>query len=219
MLKLEAMDTSSKPTKTYTTHRENQRERILEAAEELFIRKGIDGAKLSEIARAARLTRNTLYEYFPNKQEVAWAILEKIFARAQAEWDEQPGQSGLERLEQFMLLRSGEIETHPEHLRFIVEFNTLYAREANPFRMRQTGQQARQGADDPVTRLIRAGMADGSLRPDLNPELSAAALRNLLSGMNARFALLGELVAQEYGQPVMDIYREICRAFLRGIQA
>jgi AcrR family transcriptional regulator len=207
-----------KPT-LYLNHRENQRERILEVAERLFILHGIDGVNLSDIARAARLTRNTVYEYFPNKQEVAWAILQKIFDHAEADLAGQPDGSGLEQLEHFMLQRINEVKTHPAHLRFIVEFNTLYAREASSERMRQIAGRASAAGEDQVARLVRQGMADGSIHADLDPWLVSAAIWNLLSGMNARFALLEDRVEQEYGQPVMAIYQEICRAFLRGIQS
>jgi hypothetical protein len=37
--------------------------------------------------------------------------------------------------------------------------------------------------------------------------------------MNARFALLGDLITQEYGQDALAIYKEICRSFLRGLQS
>jgi len=40
-----------------------------------------------------------------------------------------------------------------------------------------------------------------------------------LSGMHARFGLLGDLIQQEYGQPALTIYYELCRVFLSGIQS
>ena len=212
------MDNVSKPVKPYQSHRENQRTRILEAAERLFIRDGIDQVNLSDIARAARLTRNTLYEYFPSKQEVAWAILQKIFDQGRAGVEKLPGGNGFQRLEHFMLRMAGRLEALSEHMRFVVEFNSLYAREASADRMRQATGRAGPGSDDLVSQLIYQGLADGSIRPDLDPDLASAAVWNLLSAMNSRFALLGSLISEEYGQPVMAIYQEICRAFLRGIQ-
>ena len=203
-------------TKPYHQHRENQRERILEVAERLFIRDGLDGVSLSDIARAARMTRNTLYEYFPNKQEVAWAIFQKIVADGQgfsADWLLREG-TGYQRIEHFMMGMVSLLNVHPEHLRFIVEFNTLYAREGNPTRVRQMWSGGHQMLAD----MYRQGIADGSLRPGLNPDLLSAAMANLINAVNSRFALLGELIHEEYGYPVMDIYQEICRAFLRGIQ-
>lgn len=213
------MNTAPKPVKPYLSHRENQRARILEAAERLFIRDGIDQVNLSDIARAARLTRNTVYEYFPSKQEVAWSILQKIFDQGRADSEELPGRNGFERLEHFMLRMVTRLEAQSEHMRFVVEFNSLYAREASADRMRQATGQAGPGSGDSVTRMIRQGIADGSIRPDLDIDLASAAVWNLLSGMNSRFALLGNLISEEYGQPAMTIYQEICRAFLRGIQS
>lgn len=206
------------PPKVYHSHRENQRERILEVAERLLIRKGIDNVSLSEIAQEARMTRATLYEYFPNKQEVAWAIFQKVMEdiyAADASHFSQPQGNGLQRIGNFMQMLVGLLETHPEHLRFIVEFNTLYAHEGNPARVRQGWA----GGYENLVQIVRDGIADGSLRPDLNPDLLTAALLNLVAGMNSRFALLGELIQEEYDQPVQAMYREICRAFLRGIQS
>jgi AcrR family transcriptional regulator len=208
--------------KIYTSHRENQRERILEAAERLFIRDGIDIVNMGSIADAARLTRVTLYEYFPNKQEVAWAIFQKIVENknqdAGGEGMSREG-NGFQRLERMLMKWIEELETHPEHLRFIVEFNTLYAREGNPARVRNIVEQAKRDGSNPIKQLIHLGITDGSLRADLDPELISATIPNLMNAVSSRFALLGDLIQVEYGQPVMAMYREICRAFLRGIQS
>ncbi len=209
------VNSSPQPTRVYQSHRAHQRERILEVAESLFVRDGIDRVSLSDIARAARITRATLYEYFPNKQEVAWAIFQQMSEGMPSDWLFKPDGSGLERVEHFMLAMASFLETHPQRLRFIVEFNTLYAREGDPDRVRQAW--AERG--DLLVQCIRQGIEDGSIRPDFDPQLLSAAIFNLLNGMNSRFALLGDLIGVEYGQPVMDMYREICRAFLRGIQS
>ena len=211
------MPAHARPTKTYHNHRESQRERILEVAERLFIRDGIDRVSLSEIARDARMTRNTLYEYFPNKQEVVWAIFQKRVEEGQVGLVDQLqiAGTGFQRVENMLLLLVGSLETHPEYLRFIVEFNTLYAREGNPARVRQMWSE---GANL-LEQMYQQGITDGSIRADLDPKLLAAATLNLVNGVSSRFALLGDLISEEYGQPVMAMYREICRAFLRGIQS
>jgi AcrR family transcriptional regulator len=217
MVKFQNMDTMDQPAKPYLNHRENQRERILEVAEVLFIRNGIEKVNLSAIARAARLTRNTIYEYFPNKQEVAWAILQKIFTQPRTDFPDIQESSAIQRIEGFMLRMVSQLQKNPNHARFLVEFNSLYSREITSDRMRQiTG---RDKGDDYVLRLIEEGIADGSVRPDLDSALISAAIWNLLSGMNARFSLLGELIQEEYNQPVLTIYHEICRVFLRGMQS
>jgi AcrR family transcriptional regulator len=203
--------------KTYQNHRDNQLERILEAAEGLFIREGIDNVSMGAIADAARLARKTLYQYFSNKQEIAFAIMQNIVNERTSNFAPPhiPEGSGYQCVKAFMLHMINLLDVHPEHFRFISEFNTLYAREGDPARVRQIF--ARRG--DPLVQMIRQGIADGSIRPDVDAELFSAAMLNLVSGMNSRFALLGKQVSEEYGYPVMELYREISRNFLRGLQA
>jgi len=210
------VETSPESKKIFQHHRDNQVERILEAAEKLFIQDGIDNVSIGAIADAARLARKTLYQYFPNKQEIAFAIFQKM-VDDQREIDNPqliPQGNGFQRFEYMAMEMVRLLETAPEHIRFMVEFNTLYAREGNPVRVRGLYSE---GVDRLIP-IIQQGIMDGSIRPDLEPDFIAAALLNLVAGMNSRFALLGSQVNQEYGQSVMDLYRGICRIFLRGIQ-
>lgn len=211
-----------KTTRLYRNHRENQRERILAVAERLFIEKGLDSVSLSDIARATRMTRNTLYEYFPNKQEVAWAIFQKIVeewsGENRATLQSREG-NGFQQVERIITLLFDLLKAHPDHMRFIVEFNTLYAREGNPVRMRQVIVQTWAEAYDVLAQMIRQGIEDSSIRPDVNPSLLSAAILNMVNSVVSRFALFGGLISDEYGIPAQDIYPEICRTFLCGIQS
>jgi len=53
------------------------REKILEAAEVLFARRGLSGTRVREIAEAAGVNVATLYIYFPSKQDLYEAVLER----------------------------------------------------------------------------------------------------------------------------------------------
>jgi AcrR family transcriptional regulator len=205
-----------KKQKIYHAHRENQNERILEAAEELFIRDGIDNVSMGAIAKTARLARKTLYEYYTNKQEIAFAILQIIADERTSNFERppQPEGTGFQRVEGYLLHMVHLLESHPEHFRFLVEFNMLYAREGGAERLRQVFV----GRSDYPLQMIKLGIRDGSIRPDADADLLCASLLNLVAGMNTRFALLGSQVAEEYGFPALDMYHEICRNFLRGIQ-
>jgi AcrR family transcriptional regulator len=202
--------------KIYQAHRENQLERILGAAEELFIRDGIDNVSMGAIAETARIARKTLYQYYPNKQEIALAIFQKFLDARYVAFDQNqiPEGSGFQRIEYLLQDMVTMLETYPEHIRFMVEFNTLYAREGNPVRVRQV--YAFGG--DLFIQWIRQGIEDRSICPNLDPEFLSAAIFNLVSGMNSRFALLGNQIGEEFGKPALELYREICRIFLRGIQ-
>lgn len=51
--------------------------RILDAAEAAFARRGLEGTRIREIAEAAGLNGATLYNYFPGKEALYAAVLER----------------------------------------------------------------------------------------------------------------------------------------------
>lgn len=55
---------------------EKKREAILKAASELFLEKGL-GATMAEIARRAGVSKQTLYNRFPNRIDIARALAEQ----------------------------------------------------------------------------------------------------------------------------------------------
>jgi AcrR family transcriptional regulator len=93
-------------TRIYANHRDNQREWILEVAEDLFIAKGIDKVTIADIATASRLTRATLYRYFPSKEQMAQEIF-RIITKSWVERTEREVWSlagtGYARLEKFVI--------------------------------------------------------------------------------------------------------------------
>ncbi len=72
--------TLSPSPRTYHVHRARQRRRILDAAEELFDKNGIDQVTMAEIIAASGLRASTMYQYFSNKDDIVWAILEEVLA-------------------------------------------------------------------------------------------------------------------------------------------
>ncbi len=56
---------------------DHTRAMLLDAAEELFVRKGVSGAALEEIADAAGYTRGAIYAHFGGKEELFLAVIER----------------------------------------------------------------------------------------------------------------------------------------------
>jgi AcrR family transcriptional regulator len=52
------------------------RNKIIDAARQVFAKKGVENATMNDIAIAARKGRRTLYTYFNNKEELYWAVAE-----------------------------------------------------------------------------------------------------------------------------------------------
>lgn len=53
------------------------RDKLIEAARQLFIRKGVDNTTISDIACASDKGRRTIYTYFKNKRDIYRAVIEQ----------------------------------------------------------------------------------------------------------------------------------------------
>ncbi len=67
---------------------EETKERILEAAGEIFARDGFAGAHVAEIAERADANVSLIYRYFDSKQGLLEALLDRFIRHGQAQQDE-----------------------------------------------------------------------------------------------------------------------------------
>ena len=75
---------------------EERRQRILDAAVELFAERGYEGASINEIARAAGVVASVIYDHFPSKRALHIELLE-IHGSALIERAVQPVQGASPR--------------------------------------------------------------------------------------------------------------------------
>ncbi|WP_162642382.1 TetR/AcrR family transcriptional regulator [Streptosporangium sp. 'caverna'] len=62
-------------TRTRREQAEWRRERLLDAALDVFAEKGVDGASVKDVAQAAQATPGLLYHYFDSKEALVAALL------------------------------------------------------------------------------------------------------------------------------------------------
>ncbi len=210
------------PTGIYVAHRENQREWILEVAEDLFINKGIEQVTMGDIAIETKLARATIYKYFSTKEQVAGEIF-KLTTRAWRDRNEREvwgfRGTGYQRLERFIESFFGQLFDHPREASFVAEFNYLYGKalEAETFANRMLENLAEDHRF--VENCVKEGIADKSLNGDIEPALVVAAFFNFLSGMISRLGEMGPKVDKEFGFTSRTIFTQIGRYFLEGLRA
>ena len=56
-----------------------RKDQIMNAAEEVFSKKGLDNARMDDIAEETKLSKGTLYLYFKSKDDLIIAIVDRIF--------------------------------------------------------------------------------------------------------------------------------------------
>src|SRR5262249_31910549 len=96
-------------------------------------------------------------------------------------------------------------------------FDAMYARDWPVERLLSLESRLQPRPFQAFTELVQDGIADGSLRPDLDPALTLHAVINAVIGAQRRLASLGSKVELEYGQPVHRLFRETVRILLAGL--
>jgi AcrR family transcriptional regulator len=212
---------AQKTAVTYHAHRERQRRRILDAAWKLFDERGIDRVTMAEITSVSGVQPSTVYQYFANKDDIVWALLRETMqegsGRAKQIMDAAP--DALARLTALLDLMADELENNQSKIRFMAQFDAMYARDWPAERLITLESQINPAGFQVFTDLIREGIADGSLRSDLDPDLTMHALINAVIGAQRRLASLGNKIEQEYGKPIARLFRETIRVLLMGLRA
>jgi AcrR family transcriptional regulator len=100
---------------------EDRRSAILDAALEVFSRRGYNGASIDEIAQAAGISKALIYEHFPSKKDLHVSLLERhtqqIFVRlAETADTDDPGEVRLRNgVDAFLLW----VESNPVAFRLL----------------------------------------------------------------------------------------------------
>jgi AcrR family transcriptional regulator len=212
---------TKKPPTAYRAHRERQRRRILDAAWKLFDEQGIDRVTMAEITAASGVQPSTIYQYFVNKDDIVWALLGESMqgdsGHAKRSVDAAP--NAFARLSALLQFMADELVNNQVKIRFMAQFDAMYARNWPAERLITLESQLNPQGFQVFTNLIRDGIADGSLRRDLDPDLTMHAIINAAVGTQRRLASLGNKIEQEYGKPIDSLFRETIRVILLGLRA
>jgi AcrR family transcriptional regulator len=120
--------------------RRQARQRIIQAAEELFLARGFDEVSVGDIAERAEVGRTTFFRHFGDKQEVVFArwqeLLETIVAAGQAEGTAaaRSATEAVEQLRPVVLSLCAQAAADPEaysrHFQLVEQHPELRARNA-----------------------------------------------------------------------------------------
>lgn len=148
--------------------RASSSESLLEAACEIFAARGLEGARVDDIARRAGVNKQLVYHYFENKDGLYTAVLEHVYKeirRREQELDlsRYPAEEAMRRLVEFSFDYLAE---HPEFVALLADENAHGARHLH-------GSAGVPAMNQPVVELIgetlRRGESEGIFRRGLDP--------------------------------------------------
>jgi AcrR family transcriptional regulator len=184
------------------------RELIAETARRLFTERGFEHVPVAEVARAADVSVQTVFNYFPRKEDlVFWRLGSFEEELLSAVRDREPGEPIIAAFRSFLLTQRGLLgRVEPEArerlaalTRMISESPALLARE----------QQIFAQYTDSLAALIAAD--EGADAGDLRPLVVANALMGVHRGM-VHFARERVLAGARHPQLAREVRKQLERA-------
>ncbi|MDI3357719.1 TetR/AcrR family transcriptional regulator [Pseudomonas sp. UYIF39] len=156
---------------------DRKREAIIQAAIAEFRANGFDITSMDKIAATAGVSKRTVYNHFPSKEELFAEILNQLWARVTAE-QETPYHPDLPLRDQMRQMLMAKLQMLGDDnfldLARVAIAATIHSPE------RAQNMVARMGErEEGLTVWIRAAQADGRLKP-VDPEFAAQQIQGML---------------------------------------
>jgi len=165
---------------------EATRERILDAAEAIFLENGVAQTSLEEIAHLAGVTRGAIYWHFKNKVDIFSALMERVqlpLNELLQEIEEHHRHNPLAALRELCLYALHNLAENPQYRRvYTILFHRCeLVKGLNPGVEKQN-QQTRQALASVTERFERARRLK-QLQPGMSATTAATALHVFMVGI------------------------------------
>lgn len=173
--------------------KQQTRAQIAEAARALFAERGFAQVTVAEVARAADVSEQTVFNYFPSKEDLVYWRLgsfeEELLATIR---DRAPGETALAAFRRFLLSQRGLLGEHDAAAREQLTSFTRMITESPALRAREA--QILSGYSASLAALLAAetGAEEGDIRPAVAANAMMGVHRALIEHVRGRI-LAGEL--------------------------
>jgi len=182
---------------------------ILRAAESIFARKGFHTATIAEIAKKAKVSEATIYEYFSTKEDLLFEIpAEKISSYHEKNREIIKYLHGAANKLRFLILRHLELyENNPDYANVVM----LILKGNRNFLKTDAYKIVQQSARYYI-QVLKEGVQNGEFREDVQPYLVRAMIWGTIEHTVARKSLLGE------PSDLIPLAEDIYETIMQGIQ-
>jgi TetR/AcrR family transcriptional regulator len=187
--------------------RERKREVLLREAAALINKRGFHATSLEEIAIGLGVTKTALYYYFPNKQKLLSACMDRVMKVAfeAAEEAKARGATGREKL---MLA----LQLYLEKLIDEMSCCVIVSEESSmPPEDRIAHQKQRDKYDTIIRNLVKEGIKDGSIVP-CDPKLVTFTLLGAVHWVPKWFSHEGEWTSAQLSHAMMELFERALSA-------
>jgi AcrR family transcriptional regulator len=181
--------------------RDDRQEQILHAALKVFATKGLNAAKISDIAAAAKISQGLVHHYFGSKEGIYTAVAERAMSGAlQAVTDTPaPDDAPYERLVSICERMLQGLKIHPEYLLIVIQ--CLLSEDVPP-KARELVSMYSHSIFSNLVELIKAGQVAKQIVAEDPQELTMtflATIQGLVLAQFTRQAFWGDAALPEEG--------------------
>jgi AcrR family transcriptional regulator len=195
--------------------KKNKTSLIIEAAARVFANRGYSGTLMADIAAEAGIGKGTIYEYFPSKEGLFFAVFEWFVQITKAEAKVSISALGGPASERLQALNDALLRSWLDMLdmySLVMEFWSASASSQMRQRFKLAFREGYRDFRQIVSALIRDGIETGEFQPEVDAESVAAAL------VGAWDALLLQAWFDEGFDP-LTTSRKFMNVLIRGLAA
>lgn len=146
------------------------REKLIEAARQLFARKGVENTTINDIADATDKDRRTIYTYFRNKHEIYDAVLERDSEQSVTSLREIAASDMLAADKLRLLVRHQLDATDGGGHTVRKSLRALLSRDGKRLQAVRSLAQAKE--QEILDEILRQGVAEGTFDKDTSAQVS-----------------------------------------------
>ncbi|SMD24407.1 TetR/AcrR family transcriptional regulator [Kibdelosporangium aridum] len=175
-------------------------ESLLAVAVKLFNERGYEATSMEELSRKLGITKSAIYYHVASKDELLRLAVDRALNGLFAVADEAMTIEGpsIDRLE---FLVRGSINVLVERLPFV----TLLLRVRGNTKVERAALARRREFDQLVTELVKQAEAEGDVRPDIDPSVTARLLFGTVNSLIEWYRPRGGLGSAELADAVCAI--------------
>lgn len=192
------------PKQTFHNLPVSKQKAIIDAAIVQFGRRPFEYANISEIIRAAGISRGSFYQYFTDKEDLFKTVLDLIGKIKTAYYgnlfDFESDMPFFDRLEALYRGGVGFAADHPEFVLLTRQITS----SSDPCVL-LSEQQSIESAHMLFANLIRADIVKGRLRPDVDPSLLATLVTDVMTRIMLGKYLKDPLDPEQFGLEITQL--------------
>jgi len=191
---------------TVMEEHDQTRDKILQGAQELFLKYGIRSVSMDDIARHLSISKKTIYQYFVDKDEIVTQATATHLDKTQVGFDSltSASKNALDELMRIQIFMRKNMQDLNPSLLFDLK---KYHNKAWSAWMEHKNKNIK----DSVVRNLKQGIEEGLYRSNLNPEILA-----MLRVESIQWLYDGQIVPTEKFKMV-DIQMQMLDHFMYGL--